>query len=243
MQNWILKNIKTFLLLLITTTCGAQTSMFRLKTADSLFAAKQYTQSFEHYDVVLHNKEYSAAMLLKMAFIQEGLGHVGKALYYLNLYQQVTHDPEVEAKMQELATKYNLEGYVLNDAERALTWYNRWYAYITVVLLALSVLILSVAFHLRYHKGRRPVVTVALFTIVCVLVVVHLQLGEDINAGVVAHGNTFVMRAPSSGADVVAVIGEGHRLEVVGKTDVWLRIIWDGSVGYVKASTLLPLSL
>ena len=42
-------------------------------------------------------------MLLKMAYIQEGLNHVGQALYYLNLYYLASKDKSVLGKMEELA--------------------------------------------------------------------------------------------------------------------------------------------
>src|SRR5688572_873023 len=84
----------------------AQTSGFRLQTADSLFRTKRYTQSLEHYEEILRQKQYSAAMLLKMAYVYEGLNQIGSAMYYLNLYHIATNDKSVIEKMNELATKY-----------------------------------------------------------------------------------------------------------------------------------------
>ncbi len=243
MQNRFLKFLKTLLFILGSTFCLAQTSTFRLQTADSLFQAKQYTQSFGHYEAILKNKEYTPAMLLKMAFIQEGLGHIGKALYYLNLYEDTTHDPAATAKMQELANTYNLQGYNLNDAERALNWYTRFSPYISAFLLSLCVLLLSVAFYQRFQKERRPVVSVSFLTFVLLLFFAHLNYGGDIEAGVVAHANTHLMLGPSPGSEVVDILNEGHRVEVLGKKDVWLKVLWDGDVVYVRDNNILPISL
>lgn len=243
MQNGFLKFLKTFIILLTTSFCLAQTSTFRLKTADSLFLAKQYTQSFGHYEAVLQNHEYTEAMLLKMAFIQEGLGNIGSALYYLNLYENATHDDTALVKMQELADKYDLQGYSPSDAERALNWYTRFNLYISVFLGALCVLLLSIAFHQRVRKNKRPVVSVSVLAFLLVLLFVHLNFGGDVSAGVIAHSNTHLMQGPSAGSNVVDVIDGGHRIEVVSKQDVWLKVLWDGSVVYVKENNVLPITL
>src|SRR5688572_16230256 len=106
MQRGFLKILgPTFLLVFSLQSSFAQVSSHRLKTADSLFATKLYTQSFEHYEEILLQKQYTPAMLLKMAFIQEGLNHIGRALYYLNLYYLATKDKTTLDKIQELANK------------------------------------------------------------------------------------------------------------------------------------------
>ena len=114
MQRLFLKILPLFALvsLAISHSAPAQTSGFRLKTADSLFQAKRYTQSLEHYEEILRQRQYSPAMLLKMAYIHEGLNNIGSAMYYLNLYYIATADETVVDKMDELATKFDLEGYV-----------------------------------------------------------------------------------------------------------------------------------
>src|SRR5687768_16146486 len=110
MQRGYLKIVACIILITTFQTAFSQTSSFRLKTADSLFQAKRYTQSFEHYETILKQNQYTPSMLLKMAFIQEGLLHTGRAMYYLNLYYLSTNDKTALEKMNELATKYNLEG-------------------------------------------------------------------------------------------------------------------------------------
>src|SRR3989337_2464064 len=103
--------VVSIVLSLSTFQSSAQISGYRLKTADSLFQAKRYTQSLEHYEEILRQKQYSPAMLLKMAYVYEGLNQIGSAMYYLNLYYIATSDKSVLDKMDELATKYDLEGY------------------------------------------------------------------------------------------------------------------------------------
>ncbi len=62
-------------------------------------------------------------MLLKMAYVHEGLNHTGQALYCLNLYYLATKDQRALDKMEALATKFGLEGYKNSDFDRALAAY------------------------------------------------------------------------------------------------------------------------
>src|SRR5688500_5325176 len=118
-QRPYLKFLPVFMILSFSAfqSSSAQTSHFRLQTADSLFQAKRYTQSLEHYEEILRQKQYTPAMLLKMAYVYEGLNQIGSAMYYLCRYHIATNDKTVLAKMDELATKYNLEGYETTDTD------------------------------------------------------------------------------------------------------------------------------
>src|SRR5690349_5794198 len=120
MQRPVLKFLAVIIILNFSTSfqSRAQTSGFRLQTADSLFTAKRYTQSLEHYEEILRQRQYTPAMLLKMAYIQEGLNNMGSAMYYLNLYYIATNDKSVLEKMDEMATKFGLQGYETTDSDR-----------------------------------------------------------------------------------------------------------------------------
>ena len=78
--------------------------------ADSLFATRQFTQAGDLYQSVFQKHHYSPAMLLRMAFIHEGLGRLGESLFYLNLYHLASSDPQALKKMEELAEKNRLQG-------------------------------------------------------------------------------------------------------------------------------------
>ncbi len=43
---------------------------------------------------------------------------------------------------------------------------------------------------------------------------------------------------PSSGANVAEIIGKGHRVEIVGKKDVWVKIYWNDRPLYIRESHL-----
>jgi hypothetical protein len=243
MQRGFLKFVGPIFLLAVSFQSSfAQISTHRLKTADSLFAAKLYTQSFEHYEQILNQKEYTPAMLLKMAYIQEGLNHIGRALYYLNLYYLATKDKTTLDKIQELASKYNLEGYDVSETDRLMSFYHHNRIYVSLGIVALMILLLSAGIYGK-KRGTRPVASFALLILFGCVFFVHLYYGEEVSTGIVANPSTYIMKGPSGAASVVEIIGDGHRMEVVGHHDVWLKVRWEGEICYVKENALLPLEL
>ena len=219
-----------------------QISGFRLQQADSLYIDKKYIQSLEHYKTILSQDQYTPAMLLKMAYIEEGLNHIGPALYYLNLYYAVSNDKTVLTKMEELAMRYNLEGYENSDADQAFTFYRDHHFHITLALGVIVLFFVSLAFSIS-RKGRRPIATGVLTAVILLVLFVHVNLGGKISLGVVGSSNTFLMQGPSPGAALVEVVNEGHRVEIIGKKDVWVEVLWEGEPAYIREGNILPVEL
>ena len=119
-QTRVLKILLLFAVTFAGHTIEAQIFTRQFAYADSLFKVKQYTQSLKIYEEVLASRQYSPSMLLKMAYIHEGLGNVSQGLYYLNLYYQATGDHQTLLKMQELAVKNRLEGYENPESDQFL---------------------------------------------------------------------------------------------------------------------------
>jgi len=220
----------------------AQISKYRLKEADSLYQQKKYTQSIEHYQTILAQQEYTPAMLLRMAHIKEGLNQIGEALYYLNLYYLASNDKSALVKMEELATRYRLEGYETTDTDRMLSFYRDYHFYITLALAAVVLFLVSLAFSIK-RQGQRPVASGVFTVLILMTLFFHVNWGGRISLGIVGSPNTFLMDGPSPGASVVEVINGGHRVEIVGKKDVWLQVLWNGEIAYIKENKLLPVRL
>lgn len=245
MQRPVLKFLAVIIILNFSTNfqSRAQTSGFRLQTADSLFTAKRYTQSLEHYEEILRQRQYTPAMLLKMAYIQEGLNNMGSAMYYLNLYYIATNDKSVLEKMDDMATKFGLQGYETTDSDRFWSFYLDNHLYLSIALAALSVLMLSIMYHTRMRLHRRPVASGITLVALAVLLFVHQQYGSIRSRAIISQTTTYLMDGPSPGASVIDIVGDGHRVEVLGKKDVWLKIRWDEDIAYVKENSLKRLKL
>ncbi len=199
-------------------------------------------QSVEHYQAILDNKQYTPAMLLKMAYVHEGLHHTGQALYCLNLYYLATKDQRALDKMEALATKFGLEGYKNSDFDRALAAYQDYHLPVSAGLAAILIFLLSLSYYMKKHK-RKPVATMTLAVLFMILMVAHVNAGDKLARAILVNPHTYVMSGPSSGAQVVSVLPEGHRVEIIGQHDVWLEVKWNDQNVYIREGNLLPISL
>lgn len=245
MQSGGLNFIVAILLLNLGTSSlsYAQVSSHRLRVADSLFQAKRYTQSLEHYEEILRQNQYSPAMLLKMAYVHEGLNQMGSTMYYLNLYQLATDDQSVASKIDEVAKKFNLQGYEVSDSDRFWSFYLDYHLWISLSLAALAILALAAMYYTRNRLHKRPVGAAVAAAAVCALLFIHQQYVSSRSRAIIAGPSTYVMDGPSAGASVIDVVSDGHRVEIVGKTDVWLKIRWNNEVAFVKSNTVRELKL
>jgi len=78
---------------------------------------------------------------------------------------------------------------------------------------------------------------------VLVGIAIHINVGKNISEAVILQQNTYVMSGPSAGAPVVEVIDEGNRVEIIGKKDVWLKVLWKDEEAYVKNNSLVRIEL
>jgi hypothetical protein len=221
----------------------ADVSDVALAKSDSLFHLKQYTQSWELYDALFHNHRYSPSMLLKMAFIQEGLGHLGQSMYYLNLYYLATHDPQALVKIEEMAERNKLEGYSDSDATRLWTFVKENHKPLLGCLLSICIFLFALQYYQHVKLKRKATATAVVLVFFLVLLFVQGYLLQTRSQGIVSSASTYLMSGPSAGSSVIAIVGEGHRLEILGKKDVWVKVKWQDSEVYVKEDALLTVRL
>jgi len=239
MQTLISK-ILLLLVLLVPKTSLSQNTADLIAEADSLFLSKQYTQSFALYDSLFSVKTYSEAMLLKMAFIQEGLGHPALCLYYLNLYHKTTDDRQVSTKMEELGQKHGLEGYESTDSSHIFHVIQIESLNITRALAAFILLSLA---GLIFQKRRKkniafPASSLSVFVVILFL---FTNWGNGPNQAIVSTDKVYLMSGPSAGSTVIDVLKGGHRLTIYGKKDVWLKVKWRDKDAFIKESNVLPI--
>lgn len=237
-----ISKITTLILLLLSINLCAQPSADLIKSADSLFAIKQYTQSLDLYKEVLGKHEYSQSMLLKMAFIQEGLGQISESLYYLNLYHQASDDDRALVKMEELAKKHRLEGYSASESWKISLLLKKYYDSIFKILSGFIVLLFALLIYIKRKKMNPMPVGLSLSAFLAVLFF-HINFSQHSNTAIVHYNSTYLMSGPSAGSSVVEIIDEGHLLNVLGKKDVWVHTKWRNQDVYVKEDQILVVEL
>ncbi|QSE97318.1 SH3 domain-containing protein [Fulvivirga lutea] len=236
--------MKRILGLIIVLLCSTGAYSQSLATADSLFNEGKYTESFEIYKTLLEEeKVVSPSMLLKMAYIKEGLGGTSDALYYLNLYYLKTADKKVLFKMEELAQKAGADGYEYNDFEFIQTVFFKYFNTIVLTLISIGILLLAISFYLKFRKGVSPAVPSIFMVFVLALTFVLINFGKQYNRAVVTKSNAYLMSGPSSAAEVLTIIKKGNRVETKGTTDIWTKIESNSKVGYIKTEKLKEVEL
>jgi hypothetical protein len=220
-----------------------------LRSADSLFANRQYTEAFGQYEQLFaQQKEVSSALLLKMAFIQESTGDYSEALYYLNEYYLLTSDEAAVQKMQQLSEQHNLRGYAYTDYQLFYNYLREYryyviYGLIALVMLGLIFLVLSRKRETRLGQAARPYG----WGIACLLVLGLLwymtNASLEPRQAIIMEDHTYIMAAPSSGAEVVYIGEKGHRVPIGKQEDVWTQIEWDGKPAYVRRGNLREIDL
>jgi hypothetical protein len=222
----------------------AQTANSLLIEADSLFAKQQYTQSFALYDSLYqYQEEASPSMLLKMAYIKEGLGDVTSAQYFLNEYYLATSNGQALQKMEDLADSNDLTGYQHNDITFFFNLYYKNYNWLVIGLILITVALFSVIVYQKRKYQSSPWINSFLLLMLLSGLFVLVNFGKDYNRGVIIKNNTFIMEAPSSAANLIDVTTKGHKVVVGGKEDVWYKIEWEGQEGYVKAKNVKLLTI
>jgi hypothetical protein len=201
--------------------------------ADSLFEGKKYTESFEVYHSLLTKGYYSRSMLLKMAFIKEGLGDFTQALYYLDFYAQLTGDVKVLNKMEKIAEEHQLIGYQQTDLDFFLSLLDKFLLYILSLLGAFCLLWIAIIYR-KKKNGLKPVGwgIVLVLNLLALFVLGNYDLKPS--RGILMDNHVYLMSAPSSGSQVVEIVSKGHKVEVLKEGDIWTRIRWKNQPVYVR---------
>ena len=220
-----------------------------LTSADSLFAARQYTESFNLYQQLFARQgAVSPALLLKMAFTQESMGDYSEALYYLNEYYLLTADETAVQKMQQLSEEYNLRGYAYTDYQLFYNYLREYRYYVIYGLLVLAMVgLISLALSrrraARSGQAGRPYGWGLTYLLVLGLLWFMTNASLEPRQAIITDDHTYIMAAPSSGAEVVYISEKGHRVPIGKQEDVWTQIEWDGKPAYVRRGNLREISL
>ncbi len=206
-----------------------------VQVADSLFEEKKFTESFEIYKAIYEIGEHaSPAMLLKMAYIREGLGDESGALYYLNTYYLQTNNERVFVKMEDLADQNDLEGYEHSEQDWFYNIYHKYYYHLLIVLLVMTLILFAVVLYKKMKHEKNAYYTWFGGLTTTILLLLITNFGNEYKQGILVKKDAYIMSAPSASADVLDISKAGHRIQILGQEDVWLQIQWGDQIGYVK---------
>jgi tetratricopeptide (TPR) repeat protein len=215
----------------------AQNNSRTLAKADSLFEAGAYEQAYPLYRQVLRQEQLvSNRLLLRMAYIQEGLEHYPAALYYLSLAQARQPRAATWRKMTELAQNYRLTGYTNTWQQQLLITIRRYY-YRVLQALLVGAVVGGTLLLVRHHQTGTG--WWAVYAGYIGLTVVYLNMFGPEKVGIVSQSTAALMAAPSPGATWLTTAAAGDRLVVVGQRDIWYEVQWRGQPAYIRRHDLM----
>lgn len=224
------------LLLLVASGSVFGTNFSEIEKADSLFLNEKYTEAYYLYEDVFKSGEASSAMLLKMAFIQDGSDNFSEALYFLDLYYQKTGDRSVVTKIEELAEENDVKGYQYDDLQFFSILLKKYNSEGQIILGSLALLLLVYAYR-KSKNGYRPT-TAFTFQVVVLLCLMFISNYQPQNKAIIESEATLLRSAPSAGGEPIEFVSKGHRVDVLDQANVWTKISWDGEVVYVRNGRL-----
>lgn len=208
-------------------------SASNLDQADSLFEVNKYTEALEIYETIFQEGQASPSMLLKMAFIQEGLENYVDALYYLNLYYERSGNKKALVKMQQIAAANELEGYDFTDQDYMLNIISKNKLLIQIALLVLSLLLFAYIIRKFRNNESSRLALISQAFILSILFIFNNEFFSTERA-IVLNDHTLLRSAPSAAAEPLESIEKGHRVRVLEQTDVWVKIEWNDQSAYLR---------
>jgi tetratricopeptide (TPR) repeat protein len=204
---------------------------------DSLFQSGKYTEALQTYESVFEAGTASPSMLLKMAFIHEGLNQHPEALFFLEKYYQVTSNRKVLSKINDIATEQQLSGYENDDIRflRLLINKNKH-----LIVWPLTGLLIFTLFYLYLNRNKKTSVLMISFQIMlCLLLWITVNKVESKPAAIVKIDKSILMSGPAASAEPVNLIDKGHKVEIVEAGELWTKIKWKNQEVFIRTNKLM----
>jgi len=224
---FIAKFIIFFLTFTQSINCQADTQTLNL--ADSLFISQNYKEALVIYENLLHEEQsYTPSMLLKMAFITEGMGDYSKTTLYLSKYYDYNPNQRITNKIKTLTEQSNLVGYTVTDGEqffRLLVDQRE-----KIIMFLAMCLVISLVLIIKYRdKADRPRFFLPSFIIIIFIFLANNFLHTPQRAIITGSPN------------LIRKVDVGHRVKVNSTKDIWYEIEWEDRKAFVKKQSLTKL--
>jgi tetratricopeptide (TPR) repeat protein len=219
---------------------NCQADINKLNKADSLFNNQNYQEAFVIYEDLLQNDEsYSPAMLLKMAFIAEGIGDYSQASFYLAKYYDENPNQRVITKIKALTEQSSLIGYELSDKDRFLRFLTDLQSEITATISV--ILVFSLILLLFYFKGSIKTKYYLPSIILIIMAFIANNFLDAQKTGIITGSPTLIMDKPTAGGKLINVVDPGHRVVIKSSKDIWYEVKWGEKRAYVKKENITRL--
>ncbi|GAB3648296.1 hypothetical protein GCM10028791_11830 [Echinicola sediminis] len=204
-----------------------------------MFASKNYTEAFKVYENILYQEEaYSPAMLLKMAYITEGLGKNEEATLYLSKYYDFNPSPKVTSKIKALTDQSDLKGYEVSDQAQFFKILTDHQQTITGTIALL--LVISLIITVSKNKGQKPKYYIPSL-ILLLLAFISNNFLQAPETGIIKESPSIIMDQPTAAGKLIDKVNPGHRVIIESSEDIWYQVQWEGQKAFIKKNSVSKL--
>ena len=115
-------------------------------------------------------------------------------------------------------------------------------AFLTTAVLLASLLLLSGIILWKRKAANASLLPPFVFHLLCaVTLVIFINGILDTNEAIIRSSNTVLMNGPGAGAEPITVLDKGHKVTVLEQQDIWTKIAWNETIGYVRNHRILPI--
>ncbi|MDQ1089048.1 MULTISPECIES: SH3 domain-containing protein [unclassified Siphonobacter] len=215
----------------------AQNVTAKIQQADSLFKIHNFSKATLAYEDVLKvSNRISPAIFLKLAYLYEQKKDWLHVQYYLNLYYEQIPDERVLRKMNEIARDQGWKGYELDDFNLLVLLFKQYSGYLIGLLLSVGLYVFIILLIKRIKHQYIAFRYKALFFLYWLAITLLVNLPGRYRQVIIRKQNSILRSDPSAAAPPTEMVKEGHRLKVVGKSDIWYQVLWENQLVYVKSA-------
>ncbi|QIP14523.1 hypothetical protein G8759_18855 [Spirosoma aureum] len=206
-----------------------------IRRADSLFAAGSQADAAKLYETAMaEGKSATDGMLLKLASAYEHQNDIPHLLYYLQVYFDRHPDDAVLHRMNEVARANNLNGYETDDLNYFYLFYKKYGIYFLLFLLIPAGYAFGVLLVKLFRKETIPVRQKWVLLLYLIGLLLFVNLPEGVQSGITSHDRVLLRTDPSAAAPVAEIIGRGHKVNIIGSQDIYLRVFWHNELYYIR---------
>jgi len=212
----------------------------KLEEADKLFLDKKYLDALRIYeDIWQKEHQLSAQMLMKMSFITENFGNYPKALYYLNLFYELSPSYRALIKMESLALSRRLKGFESSDFDFFRALIKQYNSLLLITGIGILFFLFTIIWQTRQKRKVLPPQYSFTFLLILASFFYILNFTKENDKGIIAKENTLVMQAPSSASGVETLLNKGNRVVILGYQNNWYKVrLWDNKVAFIRPENL-----
>lgn len=236
LQSVIRFTLSLFFGLACCDTTLAQTAVTdSIRRADSLFALSDQMNAARLYEKILTQGHIATdPMLLKLARAYEQQNDVPRQLYYLEVYFDRHPDDAILRRMNDIARANNLSGYETDDLNYFYLFYRKYGVYFLLFLLIPAGYVFIVLLLKRIRKEEIPGRQKWIVFVYLLLLLVFTNLPEGVQSGITSQDRVLLRTDPSAAAAVAEVIGRGHKVNILGTKDIYLRVLWHNELYFIR---------